>query len=137
MKSAFYSTNDRQKEAVELALADGKSIIYANDNLLLLDFDDVEEMPNLNRKLALLRHFVGCDLISQYQSSSGGGWHAVITLDSPLPYFARIALQAVLGSDWKREMLTVLQNHCQGSAVEPVLFRPGLVRTTELLRKKK
>jgi hypothetical protein len=52
--------------------------------------------------------------------SKGGHWHAKIVCDKPLSDITRIALQAVLGSDRKRELLSLCR-YFAGSRY-PTLF---------------
>lgn len=55
--------------------------------------------------------------------SKGGNWHVTLQATRPLTPLDRLMLQALLGSDWKREMLSY-QRYLNGDMEPSVLFRP-------------
>lgn len=129
------SSTDRREETIAEASTEGHEIIYASPVSLTLDFDNCVEPPDLEEKLKLLTQFVKPTAVSQWRSRSGFGWHVVIQLDGPLELTTRIALQAIFGSDWKREMLTLMRP-LQGPTgpLEPFLIQPSLRRVVEIQR---
>lgn len=49
-------------------------------------------------------HALGVDGVSVERSGSGKGWHVVVRCRRRLSIMRVVALQAILGSDWKREL---------------------------------
>jgi hypothetical protein len=117
--------------AAEKAIDAGFEVIYGDDWHLLLDYDAPSENytvkeppPQFNVIMKLLNdNGFYCHIETHWQSKSGG-LHVLVRLDSsPLAPLARIALQAAMGSDPKREALGVLR--VLAGVVEPcMLFRP-------------
>jgi len=126
------STTDLREEKIADALAAGHEIIHADEKTLTLDFDDVDECPDLTEKLAILSETVVINSVKCWRSKSGTGWHVVIYLTYPLPFHQRIAIQAAFGSDWKRELLYARKPYTN----EPFLIRPGVQSVVEYARKK-
>ena len=126
------STIDHREERIADALKVGHEIIHANDLTLTLDFDDVKKSPDLRVKLDILRETVLIDCTETWRSKSRTGWHVVIHLVRPLPFHQRIAIQAALGSDWKRELLYARMDYKD----EPFLIKPGLKHVVLQARKK-
>jgi len=92
----------RDKKAEEL----GMDIVYPESDELFVDIDSVEDLKVFHKNLGLLG-----DLVLGYMRtpSNGGGdhWHVKVKLSHALDDgFDRIALQSLLGSDRKREMLS-------------------------------
>ena len=73
----------------------------------------------------MLRDRFGAVISEQWRSKSGN-IHMRIELSTPLPVIARIALQAMLGSDSWREMMS-LQSALAGLDNPIMLFKPPLV----------
>jgi hypothetical protein len=102
----------------------GFEVIFGDPKHLLLDLDTDRDLNSYdNRSDDLLRMF-GHFEIERYTSKSGRGWHVIVRLDEPIPnVLERIALQAALGSDPKREALSILR--VRNGIAEPIrLFKP-------------
>ncbi len=122
---------DKREERIAEALAEGNEVVHGSPTRLIFDFDDCDEMPDLKDKLEIFcKYIVIHGNIQTWRSRSGTGWHAMIETYCKIPLDKRIAIQAAFGSDWKKELLTVLQEHG-----EPFLIRPGLKQTVELMRR--
>ena len=132
------SNIDRREEKINEAHIQGHDIVYANDYLLTLDFDDCNQPPSeIYEKIDLLDKWLVVGKVNKWRSKSGTGWHMTLQLCTPITFDRRIALQAILGSDWKREMLTLLQRDWNNtSPPEPFLIQPGLVNTVKIYREK-
>ena len=93
-------------QAVELAAKSNERVVVAGDYTLQMDIDTEEDFkrweensPEILRRLKLKS--------SPKITVSKGGLphrHITITLDEPMDIWARIALQVILGSDFKREL---------------------------------
>lgn len=74
-------------------------------NVLLLDFDG--RMPtDFWKRLDMVARFHRVRILAAGvgHSGSGKGFHVVVILNRRLSFMRVVALQAILGSDWKREL---------------------------------
>jgi hypothetical protein len=104
--------------------------VYRSDDLhLLLDFDVPFATDYAKRHIygnqdvwQYIEDYVGIE-DREYWSSKSGNTHCYVTLKQPVAAAERIALQSCLGSDPKREALSVLR--LLNSIEEPsLLFKP-------------
>lgn len=100
------------EQCKEHAEKSGLVAFFGNDNWLLLDLDDGLVVPASDAlDLVIMADLL--DLRTRFiytTSKSGINKHCYIKLNQPLSHDRRVALQALLGSDPKRETLTVLQD---------------------------
>jgi hypothetical protein len=119
---------EERLNAIKYAERAGHTIIRSEPDLLLLDLD----VPYDDKKPVLDDEVE--EILSRYAvlggrarwKSRGGNTHMTIRLAKPLPALARIALQAALGSDPKKEAISVLR--LLNGVEEPLcslLFKPG------------
>lgn len=109
-----------RKRAEEL----GCYIEYADDYTLQLDLDSEEALRVFERQYVMLVDLeLASFLYCTRRKSRSGNTHVTITLRDPLPIERRILLQALLGSDLKREALT-LAGYLAGQENPVLLFRP-------------
>jgi hypothetical protein len=111
-------------------------VLYASDTTLLIDLDDNEAYNTFLDQLELLED-LGTDWFSGYDilASRNGNKHAVVRLSEPMPLIERLLLQACLGSDRKRELLSYV-GMLRGQPRPSLLFRPkvfGELTTSEPL----
>lgn len=102
--------------------ADNFDVVRSTPTTLLLDLDTPAARVQFERVFPkVLEHFevVG----SQSWLSKSGNTHMLITLAAPLELPARLALQAALGSDGVREVLS-LKRMANGCEEPSLLFRP-------------
>jgi hypothetical protein len=82
-------------------------VVVADDTVLLLDYDikhdDIHGPPSQFQRM-IGRLFTNFKSWKEYKSRSGNV-HIVVQLGRPLPVLERVAWQAILGSDPKREAL--------------------------------
>lgn len=99
------------------------SIMYSDDMTLQLDLDSDEALRTFYEQIELLNSlgflWDGYDTLP----SKSGNTHVLVRLPQPVPIEERIALQAMLGSDRKREMLA-LAGLRAGQENPVLLFRP-------------
>lgn len=96
--------------AEQRAEVDNLNIIDADNFTLQLDFDTETQYAHfLKDGLPTLLQFVEVKRVERTISKSGNR-HIYVSLYQPLNAPTRIALQAALGSDPKRELLNVLAN---------------------------
>ena len=109
--------NNDHAQAAELWLnehgfADDWEVVVADDNMLMLDYDDRPYDGTLPEQfyvtLGSFDEVVGHDNYFASSASKGGNTHAVIHISNPMPIVERIAWQAAFGSDPKREALHLL-----------------------------
>lgn len=79
---------------------------YAAPNLLLLDIDGTEiDWPEIDRRLELMQ-LICC---SKEYRETARGFHVKIVLDREYPPPYLVAIQAILGSDPRREALNFMR----------------------------
>lgn len=121
--------------AVDKALASGMTVVVRGDWQLLLDIDD-QDVGNLAERIEQVPAMTGRAVENaEMWRSKSGNIHVAITLQSdpgnPLSSMEAVALQAILGSDWRRESLAVAGVRA-GSEYYSVLFRPSGAEVVEL-----
>jgi hypothetical protein len=118
MQSCNFTDEYARKKAERL----GCDIVYGNDNTLLLDIDNEEDLHQFDKQYALLNEHVemGLPVIT---ASRSGNKHISIKLTQPVSLMERIALQTALGSDRKRELLSILGFRA-GQENPVLLFKP-------------
>ena len=91
--------------------AEGFSIFYPEPNELCLDIDSEEDYQKFLARFQYLSREVDNPYIAfkEFQSSTKGHRHIIITLPYDVDRFERLALQAVLGSDPIKEMLSIFR----------------------------
>lgn len=102
--------SDDAIRAAAFAKGPGTRIVWSDDSTLLLDLDGGEEgVETFKRQLALLEDTLPQPTFGEYTitlSRSGRNHHVTVKLLTPMPVQNRILLQALLGSDIKREALS-------------------------------
>jgi hypothetical protein len=99
----------------------GLTAVVPGDHDLFLDIDDRADFKVMDATIAVLRH--NNFGITEYKKtrSKSGNWHVYLKTELPLDPLMRIALQACLGSDRTREVLSVLR-HIVGNYHPTVFF---------------
>ena len=102
------------KAAQEEANAKGLRLLWPNDQQLFVDIDDEFSMQLFDRGMkAILAFWPDAKVTRKTPSPSGkpGRYHIVVELNrkAPLTASERLTLQALLGSDPKREILGHVQ----------------------------
>lgn len=116
----------KTEKAIAEAISKNMTVTYGSPTTLLLDLDldkDPQAEKTYKENLLMLQEFVAVIELQRWRSKSGN-LHVVVQLPYPLPITERLLLQAVLGSDLKRELLGYLKLY-DGSDQHNVLFRPG------------
>lgn len=113
---------DKALKQVRAAGFDVEAVI-GNDELLTLDLDNDLQLAVYEENIKILQGYIEAVEIERWQSKSGKGWHVIVEIADPLTAPQRAGLQAMLGSDPKRELLGYF--NVNNRDVEPfVLFRP-------------
>lgn len=102
------------------------TIEWSNDNVLQLDLDGDEQFRRFRTLYdVLMEHGVipGMGMFHKRYSRSGKHYHVTIPLAVPQPIEQRILLQALLGSDQMRELLSYIGLK-QGVENPVLLYRP-------------
>lgn len=94
------------QSAIDEALRENLDIRYADDMTLQLDCDDEMAVQQFDRYEPRLRAHFDIKNVTRTVSRHGKT-HIYVALNTPLPIPERIALQACLGSDPTREMLSL------------------------------
>lgn len=122
-----YRTEDWHRFTREWAEAKaayhGCEIEVSDPRTLLLDLDSPESVERFLSQLTLA-HSIGFEIESaEISSSKSGNTHARVRLGRDYPLVERILLQACLGSDLRRELLT-FRGLQEGQEDPCLLFRP-------------
>ena len=112
--SANYAIQTRE-QCKDEALAKGLECFFAEPDELFLDFD----VPNIADRLllvdqitsALSTHHEITVLSTLITTSQSGNKHVYIKLSKTLNYFHAICLQAAMGSDPIREVISVFRDY--------------------------
>ena len=109
----------------------GCEVMESDDLTLLLDLDTAQAVEDFTNRVPFAKAlgFLGEDSYQLLKSRSGNT-HAVVKLVKPLDVARRIALQAILGSDWRRDALS-LASLDSAKKYAVVLFRPKQKRTPD------
>jgi hypothetical protein len=102
----------------------GFEVVMGHDQLLLLDLDGEAAQARFHEQLELVNRMFGVDGYQKWASKSGGDHqHVLVYLKTPATLQERVAIQAAMGSDPIREILTLIR--ARNGIVEPSrLFRP-------------
>lgn len=113
----------------EAARANGCAIVYPADNELQLDIDSEADFTRFEDQLPILKRTVGVTTWRVHPSKSGGEKrHVTVVLDRDVTDAReRILLQALLGSDRKRELLSLV--YLNAGRAKPTLFFEKAVST--------
>lgn len=117
-----YDTEDRAED-IRRAEENGCTVVYPEGTHLLLDLDSVEDKVRFKKTFDLLKAKLDAKILDKWISKGGTGRHVVIQVNRTLSHVERIALQAALGSDGKREIISLIR--LWGGKPHPsLLFRP-------------
>lgn len=114
----FKTTEDAAKHAESC----GFEVVRGNERTLLLDIDSGEDFRKFEINRDLVDELVGIEDYTVWNSQSSKH-HVKLTLKKPLSIEIRLFLQACLGSDLKRELLTY-KRILRGETEPSTLFRP-------------
>jgi hypothetical protein len=100
-------------------------IDIAHDLVLQLDLDSREALDRYDamRPVLVSNCLLSPTAVEDLRRSRSGNFHVTLTLSKPLPVEERIMLQALLGSDLKREALSLARTRA-GNQFPVLLFRP-------------
>lgn len=71
----------------------------------MCDFDGPLPVDVMKRIQMVARsHSIGAYAVAMERSGSGRGWHVTVVCGKRLSAMRVVALQAIIGSDWKREL---------------------------------
>lgn len=101
------------EEALKNAKKNRQKVRTPAEDELLLDFDNSVDYDFFEKQLSVLGQYWGVEKHEQYPSISGkpGHLHVIVKLKAKVTPLERIALQACLGSDRKRELLGIVMLH--------------------------
>ena len=115
----------READRIRIARHNGCEILSGDDHTLVFDLDsNYARLVFMKRASFLVEKFAMTRLV--VSKSKSGNYHAVAELDQRLPALnpvLRLAIQACMGSDWKKEMLGCLRTINYNSS-DSKLFRP-------------
>lgn len=109
-ESAYVPSSDG---AIKKAEEENLKVIFPEENELLLDFDNSVAYDHFENVIHILEEYWGVVSRKESPSLSGkpGHVHVIVRLNTQLTSLERIAIQAALGSDGKRELLGIVRVH--------------------------
>lgn len=111
--------------AVTIATAEaaGLEVVKASGNTLLLDLDTDAAYEQYLRVLPTVEQYFGV-VVGEEWRSKGGNRHVRLRFVNEYEPYVRYALQAALGSDGVKEVLTLIRerNGCEAASI---LFKPA------------
>lgn len=119
------STPEDVASCIDKASKEGFTVIRGNHNTLLLDLDGEDRLNYYEMILPKVKKNFELIELTRYKSKSGKNWHVVLQTNMILTVSTRVALQAILGSDPIKEMLSLvkLKNNVPTKDIV-VLFKP-------------
>lgn len=104
---AILRTYDQMREWAESIDCD---VIEATSKQLFVDLDTEAQYTLFKTQIKLLKKHFYYETYKVTESKQGAPHrHVVVTMDKPYPLVTRIALQACLGSDPARELLSIIR----------------------------
>lgn len=109
---------DTTSTAINKAKGEGLLPVIPRDDMVMLDFDQPTPPDDLIDRLQMVDRFFNITRVTTTTSKSGNV-HVYVWMLEPLHEVTRVALQAILGSDWKKEALSLgrLKTHGPGAVV--------------------
>jgi hypothetical protein len=124
LKTIEYDPHDNpnSQRAIDQALVEGLEVVFPEPNQLQIDIDNEHSHLLLQNQLLIVEKFVGHSNCEAKPSKSGNPhkWHVTLTFDRTFTPLERIGLQAMLGSDRVRELLSFVQ--MENEDPHPTLF---------------
>jgi hypothetical protein len=110
------------QRAINQAQMEGLEVVYPQPNELQIDIDNEHSFILFQNQLQIVQKFVGFCRVIEKPSKSGimGKCHVTLVFDRTFTDLERIGLQAMLGSDRVRELLSYVQ--LQNGDEHPTLF---------------
>ncbi len=112
-----------QKEAIRKAKKEGFKVFRSSPRWLLIDIDCEGDLEIYDENLEMIQKTVHVKEVRRWKSKSGDGWHILVKLPEGLPVAERMLMQAILGSDLKREWYNLLRVKT-GNPEPALLFEP-------------
>lgn len=130
LSSEEYSLRE-EKWRIGQAEKAGFEIFRGDPNTLTFDLDGEEALAEFRVRVKILEQKAFQPVV-QISRSKSGNYHAVVKIMAtrPLEEPVRLAIQACLGSEWKREFLGILRYLNDQKSVS-MLFRPQPLEIVE------
>lgn len=128
----LYQDISQTKKEIEIkASLVGCTAEFADDKTIQLDFDSKEVPEDFHSNLGWYMGQLKMNWRYEERKSRNGNVHVILHLDEPLPPMERILIQALMGSDLRRELLnyTRLKTGNEGALV--CLFKPKFKQLTD------
>lgn len=114
--------SDSSKDPFTAAMEQGLDVVVPQPDELFIDLDNDADIAHFKLTLPILQRF--CEAVEYRRTiSKGGNLHAYVRVKWPVALHpaTRIALQACLGSDRKRDLLSLIEL-TQGTPWPTVVF---------------
>jgi hypothetical protein len=128
---------DNFAEAAEQAEAEGLKVLVAGPNDLFFDLDSQAAMDTFNLRLEKLVAIFTPSNIRRWRSKSGKGYHVAMVIKK-LSLAEKVAIQAAMGSDPLKELLTIArekfaEKEIRGQTIR--LFQPADAKVQDWIGK--
>jgi len=105
-------TQERVNSIIEAAISNNMTVVYPKPNQLLLDIDAEKDYLLLPLKITKIENILDIKLKIKSKIISSSGLphqHIIIENDQELSPHEQILLQVILGSDYKRELHSLVK----------------------------
>lgn len=105
----------------------GMAILFPAPDELFIDIDNKESLQEFRESFALLRRMYDSQasyVKAESKTEDGEHWHIIVKLSKPVSAIERLALQAAMGSDNKRELLGYIRY--KANDPKPTMFAEQL-----------
>lgn len=101
---------ESREEFIARMISQGFSVKYPASSELFIDIDNEQQLATFQANIKVLDQEFGASyIITPSKSQTPGRYHAVVTMKLDVTSIERIALQAALGSDPLRELLSIFR----------------------------
>ncbi len=120
----------------EVAENNNWEVVLPRVDELLIDLDSAEAVSEFDKRYKLVSNIFKLEEISRTDSKSGGGRKHVVVrvLETPLTDTLRVLFQAILGSDFRRELFS-LTNILAGNICPTIFFEKKKEDKTKITTK--
>jgi hypothetical protein len=120
--------------AKQAAKEKGQVVVLPNDNELFLDIDDAESMAMFESCSQMMSVKVHLEWsVKPSPSGRPGRFHVTVKMPRPVTPLERIAIQAFMGSDRKRECLSWCRLQDGEETVTRLFEKPTLIQEDPFL----
>ncbi len=109
------------------ATREGLTVLRPHEDEVLLDLDSDDARREFFHRICYVRQFCGPVIADVWPSHTEGHYHARLVLPNPVTSTERLAVAAILGSDWRHALIGLFRLMFEGDEHNScVLFEPNI-----------